>query len=176
MKIDRQPVRPGKLSDIRGEKPDFPCILCAIRDREPKVTNFEITRNKQMIVSLNLYPYNPGHVMIFPMRHLTDIRDLTDEEIMQMHRLQGKVMAVLESVYGPSGFNIGYNLGETSEASIEHIHCHVVPRHRNEIGLLEMISQGVRVLVEDPLDTLEKLRKAFAELENEKNNHTFNPT
>ena len=98
MKIDRQPVRPGKLSDIRGEKPDFPCILCAIRDREPKVTNFEITRNKQMIVSLNLYPYNPGHVMIFPMRHLTDIRDLMDEEIMQMHRLQGKVMAVLESV------------------------------------------------------------------------------
>jgi len=129
-----------------------------------------------MIVSLNLYPYNPGHVMIFPMRHLTDIRDLTDEEIMEMHRLQGKVMAVLESVYGPSGFNIGYNVGETSEASIEHIHCHVVPRHRNEIGLLEMISQGVRVLVEDPLDTLEKLRKAFAELENEKNDHTFNPT
>ena len=176
MKIDRQPGAPGKLSNIPGKKSDFPCILCATRDRNPKVANFEITRNKLMIVSLNLYPYNPGHVMIFPMRHLTDIRDLTDEEIMEMHRLQGKVMAVLESVYGPSGFNIGYNVGETSEASIEHIHCHVVPRHRNEIGLLEMISQGVRVLVEDPLDTLEKLRKAFAELENEKNDHTFNPT
>lgn len=168
MKIHGQPVQPGKLSDAGGKKRAFPCILCAIRDRDSGVTNFEIARNKLMIASLSFNPYNPGHMMIFPVRHLTDLRDLTDEEIIQMHCLQGKVMVVLESVYGPSGFNIGYDLSKTGETGIKHIHCHVVPRHRNEIGLLEMISQGSRVLVEDPLDTLEKLRTAFAELENEK--------
>ena len=168
MKKNRRPATPDKLSAIHSKKADLPCILCAIRDRDPQVANFEITRNKLMIASLNFYPYNPGHMMIFPLRHLTDIRDLTDEEIMEMHRVQAKVMAVLESVYGPKGFNIGYNVGRTGEAAIKHIHCHVVPRHRNEIGLLEMISQGSRVLVEDPLETLEKLRKAFDELENGK--------
>ena len=167
MKIEKHLVIPGKLSYVLGKKPDVPCILCAIRDRDPQVTSLEITRASLMIVSLNLYPYNPGHIMIFPLRHLTDIRDFTDEEVIEMHQEQEKVMAVLEAVYGPSGFNIGYNIGRSSGASIEHIHCHVVPRHRNEIGLLEMISQGSRVIVEEPHETLNKLRKAFAELENE---------
>ena len=167
MKKNRPKATPDKLSALRGNKADSPCILCAIRDRDPQVANFEITRNELTIASLNFHPYNPGHMMIFPVRHLTDIRELTEEEIMEMHRVQAKAMAVLESLYGPKGFNIGYNLGRTGEAAIKHIHCHVVPRHRNEIGLLEMISQGSRVLVEDPLETLEKLRKAFAGLENE---------
>jgi len=166
MKKDRCPAALHKTADKRGNKADSPCMLCAIRDRDPQVANFEITRNKLMIASLNFRPYNPGHMIIFPLRHITTFRDLTEEEIMEIHRLQGKVMAVLESVYTPSGFNIGYNVGRSDEAAFDHIHCHVVPRHRNEIGLLEMISQGSRVLVEDPVETLDKLRRAFAELEN----------
>ena len=168
MKTERHPAAPGKLPGMDCKTAGLLCILCAIRESDPQVANFEITRSKLMIVSLNFYPYNPGHTVIFPARHLTDIRELTDEEIMEMHRLQGKLMAVLESVYGPSGFNIGYNLVKSGETDIRHIHCHVVPRHRNEIGLLEMISQGSRVLVEDPLVALEKLRRAFAGLEKEK--------
>ncbi|HLA40594.1 MAG TPA: HIT domain-containing protein [Candidatus Glassbacteria bacterium] len=162
MKIDRHLVIPGKLAYVRGGKPDVPCILCSIRDRDEKVVRLEIARTAQMLISLNLYPYNPGHLLIFPLRHITDIRELTKEEVLEMHRLQTRMMEILEEVYGPRGFNIGYNVGAFSGASIEHLHCHLVPRHRNEIGLLEMISEGSRVLVEDPGDTLEKIRRACA--------------
>ncbi|MEA2063858.1 MAG: HIT domain-containing protein [Gemmatimonadota bacterium] len=161
MKIEQHLVNPGKLKYVRGEKPDVECILCAIRDRDETVTNLEVMRNGLMIVSLNLYPYNPGHLMIFPNRHLTDIRQFTSGEVLEMHRLQVLSMNVLESLYNPRGYNIGYNVGQVSGASIEHIHCHLVPRYRNEIGLVEMVSRGSRVIVEDPVVTVEKLRSAF---------------
>ncbi|MFH1069452.1 MAG: HIT domain-containing protein [Candidatus Glassbacteria bacterium] len=161
MKIDRHLVIPGKLDYVRGGKPDVPCILCSIRDRDQQVVRLEIARTDRLLISLNLYPYNPGHLLIFPLRHITDTRQLTEEEVLEMHRLQTRLMTVLEKVYGARGFNVGYNVGSFSGASIEHLHCHLVPRHRNEIGLLEMISQGSRVLVEDPNITLEKIRRAY---------------
>jgi ATP adenylyltransferase len=164
MKIERHLVIPGKLSYVRGKKPDVECILCAIRERDPQVVSLEVLRTGLMIVSLNLFPYNPGHLMIFPLRHIVDIREMTPEEVLEMHRLQMKSMEVLEALYSPSGFNLGYNQGPTSGASIPHLHCHLVPRHRNEIGLLEMISEGSRVLVEDPRETLKKVRTTFAGL------------
>ncbi|MCE5273064.1 HIT domain-containing protein [bacterium] len=161
MKIDKHLVIPGKLGYVRGAKPKVDCILCSIRDRDSRVVSLEVHRGRLMLVSLNLFPYNPGHLMIFPLRHLTDLRQFNREEVLEMHRLQKNCMGVLDELYSPAGFNVGYNIGPTSGASIEHIHCHLVPRHRNELGLLEMISQGTRVLVEDPHETLAKLRATF---------------
>jgi len=163
MRIERHLIVPNKLSYVRGERPDVECILCAIRDRDTRVTRLEVLRTELMIVSLNLFPYNPGHLLIFPLKHLTDIRQFSQEEVLQLHSLQKRAMQVLESLYSPTGFNIGFNVGRTSGASIEHIHCHLIPRYRNEIGLVEMLGEGSRVLVEEPLVTLEKLRKAFAQ-------------
>jgi len=162
MKIERNLIIPGKLDYVRGNKPDVPCILCAIRDHDPQVTKLEIFRSELLLISLNLYPYNPGHMMVFPLRHLTDIRELSEPEVLEMHRLTGRAMAALEEVHQPSGFNIGYNVGATSGASIQHVHCHIIPRHRHEIGVLEMVSEGARVLVEDPRVTLKKLHKVFS--------------
>ncbi len=165
MKIERNLVIPGKLDYVRGGKPDVPCILCSIRDNDERVVRLEVGRTELIVVSLNLFPYNPGHLMIFPLRHITDLREMSREEVLEMHRLTGSLMDILESVYGPRGFNIGYNVGATSGASIEHLHCHIVPRHRNETGVLEMVSQGARVMVEDPNVTLEKLRDAWRSAE-----------
>ena len=151
MRIDQHMIIPGKLAYVRGKKPEVDCILCALRDSDKRVPDLVLLRHELMIVTLNLYPYNPGHLMIFPRRHLTDIRQFTEEEVLVMHRLQERSMHALEALYNPRGFNIGFNVGQASGASIEHIHCHVIPRHRNEIGLVEMISQGSRVLVEDPM-------------------------
>ena len=164
MKIDRHLIIPGKLSYVRGKKPDVECILCAIRDKDPCVTSLEVMRTGLMIVSLNLYPYNPGHLLIFPHRHLADIREFTEKEALEMFSLQKLAMGVLESLYNPTGFNTGFNVGPSSGASIQHVHCHLIPRYRNETGLLEMISSGSRVMVEDPRETLQKLRAKFAGL------------
>jgi ATP adenylyltransferase len=165
MKIDQHMIIPGKLAYVRGKKPEVDCILCALRDSDKRVPDLVVLRHELMIVTLNLYPYNPGHLMIFPRRHLTDIRQFTQEEVLVMHRLQERSMHALEALYNPRGFNIGFNVGQASGASIEHIHCHVIPRHRNEIGMVEMISQGSRVLVEDPMETRGKLRAVLDETE-----------
>jgi ATP adenylyltransferase len=165
MRIDQHMIIPGKLAYVRGKKPEVDCILCALRDSDKRVPDLVLLRHELMIVTLNLYPYNPGHLMIFPRRHLTDIRQFTQEEVLVMHRLQERSMHALEALYNPRGFNIGFNVGQASGASIEHIHCHVIPRHRNEIGMVEMISQGSRVLVEDPMETREKLRAILDETE-----------
>jgi ATP adenylyltransferase len=81
--------------------------------------------------------------------------------VLAMQGMLTRTMGILDEIYNPRGYNIGYNVGATSGASIEHLHCHLVPRHRNETGVVEMVSEGSRVIVEDPNVTLEKLRDAW---------------
>ncbi|MDD3628073.1 MAG: HIT domain-containing protein [bacterium] len=157
-----------KLRYAKGEKPDVGCILCSIRDNDPRVQSLEIYRSQSFLITLNLFPYNPGHVMIFPIRHIVDVRDFTDSEWLELKKLQNTVLTLLNKEYGAESFNIGVNQGEFSGASIEHIHYHLVPRYKNEIGIVEILS-GTKILVESPDKTVEKLRKSIKKLiKNEK--------
>lgn len=149
-----------KIKYVKGNKPDVPCILCAIRDGSKEVESLEVFRNNVVMATVNLYPFNPGHLMIFPMRHVQHISDLTDTEAMAMHELLVKTCIILEEEFSPSGFNIGYNIGEGSGASIPHLHQHVVPRYPNEIGFLDVLA-GSRVVVVDPQEVMERLKKRF---------------
>lgn len=137
------------------------CILCAVAAGDQGVVNLEVARDAGFLVSLNLYPYNPGHVMVFPARHVEDPRELTADEAATLWRLQDLTLDVLAAAYGPAGFNVGYNLGEAAGASIAHLHLHVVPRYRRELGVVDILS-GAKILIEDPTETRERLRVAFA--------------
>ncbi len=150
-----------KLAYVTGNKPRVGCILCAIRDRDSRVTMLDAYRGEGMIVSLNLYPFNPGHLMIFPERHVAEYGDLQDGEALAMHRLTARAIAILREEFNPTGFNVGYNIGENSGASIPHLHQHVVPRYGNEVGFLDVLA-GARVWVADPQETLRRLRDRFS--------------
>jgi ATP adenylyltransferase len=152
-----------KIKYVKGEKPDVPCILCAIRDRDPGVKNLEIFRSGGFIISVNLYPFNPGHLMIFPSRHIEDFSGFSDDEALALHHLQVKTLEILKEEFSPRGFNIGYNLGAASGASIAHIHTHIVPRYDNEIGFIDVLG-GARVIVVDPLEVKERLEKRFSRI------------
>ncbi len=152
---------PSKMAYVRGERPVVNCILCAICQKDATVKSLQIYQSENFSVTVNLYPYNPGHLMIFPHRHVTDVRQLREDEIMELHRLEKLSLDILDSLYQPGGYNIGFNLGKNSGASIEHLHLHIIPRYPNEVGFLDILS-GTRVIVEDPQNTLEKLKKAFA--------------
>ncbi len=152
-----------KIRYVKGEKPRVDCILCAIRDRDPAVKSLEVTRTSSCIVSVNLYPFNPGHIMIFPMRHVSGIEGLSDDEALEMHRLLRASIGILTEEFSPSGFNVGYNLGSGSGASIPHLHQHVVPRYENEIGYLDVLA-GTRVVVTDPVEVMERLKKRFLDV------------
>lgn len=151
---------PSKMEYVQGKRPQVECILCAIINHDQRVVDSSVFSSQLMTVSLNLYPYNPGHLMIFPNRHIEHFEDLSKDEVIEMHRLTILSMQVLQKLYQPQGFNIGYNLGERSGASIKHLHRHIVPRYNNELGFIDILS-GSKILVEDPKDTLERLRIAF---------------
>jgi ATP adenylyltransferase len=152
------------MAYVRGEKkPDVECILCAIVEESDKVSRLEVYRSEYFVVTLNLYPYAPGHLMIFPKRHVTDLRMLTNDESAELCKLQGICLDVLDDVYHPHGFNIGYNIGEAGGASIAHLHLHVVPRYRRELGFIDIIG-GVKIIIEDPNISLVRVREGFAKI------------
>lgn len=160
MKRDKHNIVVGKMDYSRGKRPPVECILCAVAADDPRVERLVVFRHRLHFVTLNLYPYNPGHVMVVPVEHYEDPRELNEAEAWELHVLQGLCMEVLESEYHPHGFNLGYNVGHGSGASIPHLHLQVVPRYRTELGFFDILSDS-RVIVEEPQVTQERLSKAF---------------
>ena len=155
---------PDKMEYARGGKrPVVECILCSIVEESNEVARLDIHRSALFVVALNLYPYTPGHLMVFPKRHIADVRLLNDREAVELHELQNLSLDVLESVYQPHGFNIGYNMGEAGGASIKHLHLHIVPRYRRETGFIDIIG-GSKIIIEDPNVSLSRMREAFAKM------------
>jgi len=150
-----------KIKYVKGDKPSVECILCAICDNDPLVKNLNVHTTANFIIAVNLFPFNPGHVMIFPRRHLRHVRELTDSEAAEMHTLLVKTIQIIDEEFSPSGYNIGYNLGEGSGASIQHLHQHIVPRYTNEVGFLDVLS-GTRVIVSDPVEVMNRLKLKFS--------------
>lgn len=134
------------------------CILCKVLEGSDEVDNLMLHNGDLAAITLNLYPYNPGHLMVFPKRHIVDIRELEKAEEEEVNFLIKSSMNLLEALYSNKGFNIGYNMGENSGASIEHLHCHIVPRYPNELGFVDVIS-GSKLIIEDPSITAERLKK-----------------
>jgi ATP adenylyltransferase len=146
-----------KYAYIKEPKPDG-CIFCLIRDRHPSVTDLSVHRDNLFIVTVNLYPYNPGHLLIFPTRHTEDIRNYTPEEEQRLNELTRYFLDIADMVHQPVGYNIGYNMGHSAGASIDHLHLHLIPRYPHETGIADLIA-GKRVLVEEPRETARRIRE-----------------
>jgi ATP adenylyltransferase len=144
-----------KMKYVKGPRPDG-CILCLITEHSPQVADLTVFADDLFTVSVNLYPYNPGHLMIFPNRHLEDIREFTVTEEQRITDLTKRFVTLLERTHQPSAFNIGYNMGASAGASIDHIHLHIIPRYPREIGIADLVA-GARVLIEDPRVTQRRL-------------------
>jgi ATP adenylyltransferase len=151
-----------KLAYVRGGRPAG-CILCLVRDRSPEVEDLSIWRDDLFIASVNLYPYNPGHLLIVPLRHTGDVEDLTVEENGELQSLLQRSIRALREESEPHGFNVGMNLGSTSGAGIpDHLHWHVVPRWNGDTNFMPVVG-GVRVLPELLADTARRLAPRFAD-------------
>ncbi len=105
------------------------CIFCEKpRERRDK-SNLILARSRYCFMMLNLYPYNSGHLMIAPYRHVGEIQRLSEAEALDMFRLLRAAVEALSKSYSPSGYNIGLNIGRASGAGIPgHLHLHIVPR------------------------------------------------
>jgi ATP adenylyltransferase len=135
---------PHRMSYIKGEnKPDDDeeqgcpfCRLVELHDDDALV----VGRGKHVYAVLNLYPYNPGHLMVVPYRHIADYTDLTDSETVELAELTQHAMRVIREVSGPHGFNIGMNQGPIAGAGIAaHLHQHVVPRWGGDANFMPVV-------------------------------------
>jgi len=101
-----------------------------------------VARGEVVYAVLNLYPYNPGHLLVCPYRHVADYTELTDAEVAEVASFTRTAMAVIRSVSGAHGFNIGMNQGSVAGAGIAaHLHQHVVPRWAGDANFLPVVGQ-----------------------------------
>ena len=110
---------------------------------------------------LNKYPYSSGHLMVAPRRHVGALADLTSAEVLEIHRLAVDGVDALGTLYGPGGFNLGWNLGHVAGAGIaDHVHLHVVPRWSGDTNFMPVLAD-VKVVPEHLLVTRDRLREAW---------------
>jgi ATP adenylyltransferase len=150
-----------KITYVKGPRPAG-CILCMVRDGSPEVVDLSFWRDDLFVASVNLYPYNPGHLLLYPRRHVEDIRDLSPEEERRLAGVQRWLLGLLDRACSPKGYNIGFNMGGAAGASIDHLHLHIIPRYPRETGIADLIA-GRRVLVEDPRETTRTFRALAAQ-------------
>jgi ATP adenylyltransferase len=143
------------------EQPDG-CILCQKPLEDEDESSLIVYRGQTNFVIMNRYPYNPGHLMVAPYRHIATPEDFTGEELDEHYRLVRRCLRVLRELFDPSGFNLGMNLGKVSGAGIDqHIHTHVVPRWQGDTNFMPVIA-GTKVISEALADTYQKLKNGFA--------------
>lgn len=106
---------------------------------------------------LNVYPYNPAHLMVVPNRHVVEYTELTKDELVHVFRMIQGLQLLLEDLYSPKGYNIGMNQGRAAGGSIEHLHVHVVPRYGDEIGYIDIVG-NTRIVVEGLKSVQEKIK------------------
>ena len=151
---------PWRMEYIQMEKPQG-CILCEKPGQDNDAVNYILYRGERNFVIMNAYPYNPGHLMIAPYRHIASLEELTDEERHEHFDVVSRSIRVLRQAFSPGGFNLGINIGKVAGAGIEdHIHTHIVPRWQGDSNFMSVISD-VRVVPEALAETYQKLKGEF---------------
>jgi ATP adenylyltransferase len=137
---------PHRLEYLRGEnRPldtnDIACPFCAIPEKSDEA-GLIVHRGETAYVVMNLYPYNPGHLLVCAYRHVADLTDLSDAERNEISALTAHAMQTIRKVSAPEGFNLGMNQGAISGAGVAaHIHQHVVPRWSGDANFMPIIGK-----------------------------------
>jgi ATP adenylyltransferase len=165
---------PWRLSYVTGATGEAStCIFCDAATPSDRGTGSEgdahdplvIARGRLCYVVLNRFPYNSGHLLVAPRRHIATLAESTAEELAELMRFTRDGEIALTEAYRPQGINVGINLGRAAGAGIAgHVHIHLVPRWTGDTNFLSVIGE-VRVLPEELGDTAVRLRPIFARLQ-----------
>ncbi len=151
------------VTRVDTERESRPCVFCRLPDL-PDDESLLVERGAHTYTVLNLYPYNSGHVMVVPYRHVSDIEALTEAEADELMLLTRRATAALKSEYSPEAANLGMNLGRAAGAGLpDHLHMHVLPRWGGDTNYVTVIG-GAKVLPEDLPDTWRRVRAALGAL------------
>jgi len=153
---------PWRLSYVTGTGGLAGCVFCEAQAGEE--ASLVVFRGPTCFIILNKFPYNNGHLMVVPNRHVASLQDATAEELCELVDLARRAEMALREAYAPHGLNMGINLGKPAGAGIlDHLHMHVVPRWNGDTNFMTVVGQ-TRVLPEELAETAERLRPIFDKL------------
>ncbi|QKR01013.1 HIT domain-containing protein [Metallosphaera tengchongensis] len=151
------PWRSKYIADASKGKQEG-CLFCRVTQETMDKENLLVCRGRKSFIILNKYPYNPGHLMVVPYRHLPSLELLEKDEAMEIFAFTSRALKVLREIYSPDGFNVGINIGRIAGAGIDqHVHVHVVPRWSGDANFMPVIGD-TKVLPETLDETYKKLR------------------
>ncbi len=137
------------------------CFLCENLKQDDDAANYILYRGRKNFVIMNVYPYNPGHLMVAPHRHVASLEELTKEELHEHSEIVSRSLKVLRQVFDPQGFNIGVNIGKVAGVGLEgHVHTHVVPRWQGDTNFMPVVAD-TKVVSEALDETYKKLEGKF---------------
>jgi len=173
MKFLHAPWRIQYILEAQSKKQPKGCLLCRVGNEPVRTTNrnenIRSLRKKNLVlfvsryafVMMNKYPYNSGHLMVVPRRHIKDFTKLNEAEHKDLNALISLSIKVLKKVYKPQGFNIGMNLERAAGAGItDHLHYHIVPRWNGDNNFMPVLSD-TKVIVEYLDAAYQKLYREF---------------
>jgi ATP adenylyltransferase len=152
---------PWRLAYLKSHRDDGVCLFCGVWESRRDRDNLVLLRGGTTFVIINLYPYNSGHLMVVPGRHIGRLSDATPEERAELMEMTTRCEAVLTEAYRPQGMNVGLNLGRAAGAGIDgHLHVHLVPRWSGDTNFATVLGE-TRVVPETPRQTYENLASRF---------------
>lgn len=155
---------PWRIPYIQGLDNKNECFICHdLKNKKDDDENLILWRTKNCIVILNRFPYNNGHLLIAPTRHIPDLAQTSDEEMLEMTKLIQEAQKVLSLVIKPHGFNVGMNFGRCAGAGLPgHLHIHIVPRWDGDTNFVNVCS-NTNVISQSLAELLEQLKKISEE-------------
>ena len=156
---------PWRMTYIRTADEPQGCLFCRVGRARDDRARLVVHRGSGVLVMLNRYPYNPGHLMVAPLRHVASLTDLTPAERLAVVDAMILAERALAAEYEPPAMNLGANLGRVAGAGFPgHFHMHFVPRWNGDTNFMPVVAE-TKVLPESLTRTWSRLRRAFAELE-----------
>ena len=157
-------LAPRRIGYIQGLSETGDCFICEIiRNPDDDDKNLVLWRTDRSIVILNRFPYNNGHLLIAPARHIPDFDKATDEELLELIRLVRESQKALAPAIKPHGFNVGMNFGRCSGAGLPgHLHIHLVPRWDGDTNFMNVCSD-THVISQSLTELLEQLKQVSKE-------------
>lgn len=153
---------PWRLSYVTGTGTAAGCVFCEAQEREQ--AGLIVFRGRTCFIILNKFPYNNGHLMVVPNRHVASLVAATEDELCELIELARRAEMALGEAYAPHGLNMGINVGKPAGAGVlDHVHLHVVPRWNGDTNYMTVVGE-TRVLPEELEQTAEKLRPIFEKL------------
>jgi ATP adenylyltransferase len=155
---------PWRLQYVTGGHAPPGCVFCtADTGADPAQAALVVHRGATSFVILNLFPYNNGHLMVVPGRHIATLAEATADELQELMQLTQRAEIVLRAAYQPHGINVGINIGRAAGAGLaEHLHIHLVPRWNGDTNFMTTVGDS-RVLPESLDATACRLRPLFIE-------------